>query len=373
MALLDDLFSSWRTQKPVIGEHPYRPYPQGDEPVPQCEVDCRSLLPQPSGPLATLDRDDSLVARHVPFPEHARVDPKYLPVHSLFYRLGTLRRQIWSINSLVSSAPVSIARFVWEDRKTILWWAGLCAVSLLNISLWLLATRVDLPITEYRAWQLLLSGIYVVGCAFRSAFPRVDLERFCLWDTPLSAIFAGRSVATLAEICFAVQCSMFLSKLSAMTHVVYLDTLSLWIVPVIVVAQCCCWYAVITLNHLGHAVEEILWTVIVALLAIEIVGSWFHAHGALRIVLSAGIVGCSGAVFLMSFIDVPMYIARWRQSRRREYQYLSLVEGLTDTLTRRHPTHSWSVWRREVPWMTLYFSVAVWLSIGMTLLEYVSP
>ena len=370
MTLLADLFSAGEHRSLVRHAYPYHPCPQCGEPVPECKDSCQSLLPPPADPVAPLDRADSLVARHVSFPEPARGDPEGLPVPTLFYRLGVLREQSWSVTRLMSSVFVSIAGFVWQERKTTLWWAGLCVVSLLNVNLWLLAARVDLPMTEYRVRQLLLSSLYVAVCAFRSAFPRVDLERVCLWDTPLSAIFAGRSVATLAEICFAVQCTIFLSQLSVMTHVSYLDALSLWIVPAIVIAQCCCWYAVITLNPLGHAIEELLWTVIVALLTVGLIGSWFHVHGALRIVISSGIVSCGGAVCVMSLIDVPMYIARWRQSRRGKYPYLSLMGGLTDTLTRRHATHSWIVWRHEVPWMTLYFSVAVWLSIGMTLLEY---
>jgi hypothetical protein len=273
---------------------------------------------------------------------------------------------------LAATLPISSSGLVWEDRKTTVWWAGLCAVSLLNIFLWLQAACVELPVTQYRSWQLLLSGIYVAVCAFRSTFPRVDLERFCLWDTSLSAIFIGRSVAMLAEICFAVQCTLFLSKLSVMTHISYLHPLSLCVVPGIVIAQCCCWYAIITLNHLGHAVEELFWAIILAFLAVGLAGAWPYTHGTLSLVIAISIAGCVGAVLVMSLVDIPMYIARWRQSRRHQ-PYLSIMGGVTDTLTRRHSTSSWLVWRHEALWMTLYFSVAVWLSIGMTLLEYVTP
>ncbi len=274
---------------------------------------------------------------------------------------------------LLSTVPVTNVGLIWEERKTTLWWAGLCAISFLNVSLWLLAARVELPITEYRVWQLVLSGTYVAVCAFRSVFPRVDLERFCLWDTPLSAIFLGRFIAMLAEMCFAVQCTLFLVKLSALTHIGSLATLSVYVVPAIVIAQLCCWYAILTLNHLGHAVEEMCWAVIFALLAVGLAGSWYDTKGVLNIVISVAMVGCIGAVCVMSLVDIPMYIARWRQSQQVARQYLPLMGGLTDTLSRRHSTHSWIVWRHEALWMTLYFSVAVWLSIGMTLLEYVSP
>ena len=62
----------------------------------------------------------------------------------------------------------------------------------------------------------------------------------------------------------------------------------------------------ISLNHLGHAIEEILWSVL---------------------------------------------------------RYLSLMEGLRDALQRRRIAHRWSEWRPEVPWMSLYCSVGVGLSL----------
>ena len=254
-------------------------------------------------------------------------------------------------------------------QMTMVWWLVLCGIALLNITVWLVAASLDLPSTHYRFWQVVLSGVYVAGCTFRSLFPRVDLERNCLWDTALSGIFAGRFVATLAEICFAVQCTLFLSKLSQMAGVGYAEILSIWIVPVIVVAQVSCWYAVLTLDHLGHVVEELLWTVAFVIMAAAFAGCWINSYGFLKVIIAIGIACCAGAALLISVVDVPMYISRWYRHRCAENKYLSLHRGLKDTLARRHSTTSWLVWRCEVPWMTLYFSVGVWLSIGMVFLE----
>jgi hypothetical protein len=63
------------------------------------------------------------------------------------------------------------------------------------------------PSGGYVTHQRWLSGVFAAACAFRAALPRVDLEWQCLWDSPLSSIFVGRSVATVAELCFAAQCS----------------------------------------------------------------------------------------------------------------------------------------------------------------------
>jgi hypothetical protein len=85
--------------------------------------------------------------------------------------------------------------------------------------------------------------------------------------------------------------------------------------------------------------------------------------GESRLLSVFGIVACAGAAFLMLAVDVPMYFARWRHARRSGIRYLSLTEGLTDALQRRRVAYRWSEWRPEVPWMSLYFTVGVWLSL----------
>src|SRR5262245_44924934 len=105
------------------------------------------------------------------------------------------------------------------DRLTRWWWSFLFLVSAGNLVLWVVIARgVHGPSDSYVAQQLLLSGIFAAACAFRSILPRVDLERQCLWNSPLSSIFVGRSVATVAELCFAAQCALLISKLSSLTE-----------------------------------------------------------------------------------------------------------------------------------------------------------
>ena len=62
--------------------------------------------------------------------------------------------------------------------------------------------------------MLFLSAAYVFGCAFRSVLPRGDVQRICLFDTWLSQpSLVGRSVATVAEICFIIQWALVLRQL----------------------------------------------------------------------------------------------------------------------------------------------------------------
>ena len=250
------------------------------------------------------------------------------------------------------------------DRPVLWWWSFLFVASVGNLVLWVVIAREVHGLADgYVAQQLVLSGIFAAACAFRSILPRVDLERQCLWNSPLSSIFVGRSVATVAELAFAGQCALLIAKLSALTGNTSLQVVGWSIVPLIVLAQLFCWYAVISLNHLGHAIEEILWSVLVFLVALSLGLTLGQMPADSRILSSLGMVACAGAALLMLAVDVPMYLARWRHAKRNGVRYLSLTEGLRDALQRRRIAHRWSEWRPEVPWMSLYFTVGVWLSL----------
>ena len=100
------------------------------------------------------------------------------------------------------------------------WWLALVAVSAVNICAWILAGVLPVrraagdPALPTRRRQLMLSAPFVFGCAFRSVFPRADVQRICLVDSWLSAVALGRSVATIAELCFAAQCALLLRVLA---------------------------------------------------------------------------------------------------------------------------------------------------------------
>jgi hypothetical protein len=70
-------------------------------------------------------------------------------------------------------------------------------------------------------------------------------------------------------------------------------------------------------------------------------------------------------VTFMFVVDVPMYWSRWLADEASGRHYLSLAQGLLDVSGRWVVSHRWEDWRSEVGWMTLYFSVAVWMSIAL--------
>ena len=253
-----------------------------------------------------------------------------------------------------------------SDWRLTLWLGSLAALAALNVGLWIWIARFASPGTHYAETQLLLSGVYVGVCGFRSLFPRVDLERVCLWDSWLSTILIGRTVATIAELCFALQCVLFVRRLSEMTGMPLLEAGAQAFVPLVVFAEVVCWYAVLSLNHIGHAIEESLWAVMMAILAVICGAAALVAEPPLRQMLFAGCLVYGVGAGLTMAVDVRMYVRRWRLGAAGAR--LALATGLRDCRYRRHPTLTWEVWREEAPWMTLYFSFGVWTSLAMVLL-----
>src|ERR1700728_4889953 len=105
------------------------------------------------------------------------------------------------------------------------WWSVLTLVSGANIVVWfVLARRLnEQPATHLGngsgiGLMLRLCAGYVFGCAFRSLLPRADVQRICLFDPWLSSVMVGRSVATVAELCFAAQWAIVLHELGKISR-----------------------------------------------------------------------------------------------------------------------------------------------------------
>jgi hypothetical protein len=249
----------------------------------------------------------------------------------------------------------------------------LCAVSVLNVLAWTLAVmhaRRHQTLHEPGTWrsmrlQMLLSAGYVAGCAYRSVFPVYDVQRLTLVDGWWSSVLVGRSVATLAELCFVMQWALLLRAVASDTGNRFGTLVSRRLVPMIVVAELCSWYAVLTTSNIGHVIEESLWGLGAALLVASLALSWPRSRPELRPMLAAVCVIGAGYVVYMFHIDVPMYWARWVHDLQQGRQFFSVAEGLADTAGRWVVSHRWDDWHTEIVWMSLYFSVAVWLSISL--------
>ena len=252
------------------------------------------------------------------------------------------------------------------------WWGLLTLVSGANIAIWFLLYRQlhEQPSgspgsASSMELMLLLCGAYVFGCAFRSFLPRADVQRICLFDTWLSSVVVGRSVATVAEICFAAQWAIILHQLGTMTGADTTLNAAWVIVPLILIAECFSWYAVLTTHYLGNAIENSIWAVAFFVVGIGLCRLLPEFDGPVRVVLAIAIVGIAGYLAFLMTIDVPMYLSRWRAVVADGSKLLSPLEGLRDVCTRWVVTHDLAEWKDEIAWMSLYFSAAVWASLAL--------
>src|SRR6202789_3184669 len=135
---------------------------------------------------------------------------------------------------------MSLSWLDWSNPVAI-WWTFLVTVSTANIAalLRLYFRYRDVSGRSVKAMTieplLLLCTAYVFGCAFRSVLPRADVQRICLFDHWLSSVFVGRSVATVAEICFVAQWAIILSQLGSLTGAETTLNVAWVIVPLIVI------------------------------------------------------------------------------------------------------------------------------------------
>lgn len=255
-------------------------------------------------------------------------------------------------------------------RKTYRWWKFLSLAAIANVMIWLWVFAVHSEPTYFTRLQLMLSGIYVLVCAFRAFYPRIDLERYCLFDSPLSSIVLGRSLATIAELAFTAQCALLLYALGHYIESPMIVVAAYSIVPIIVAAQLSCWYATLSLNHFWHGVEEAIWILMLVIVTACFIKGVFELDGFLQLVMMIGLLASLAAIYIMLFVDIPMYLKRTRKGRKKGRRYLGLIRGMQDAWNRREPTGAWKVWKHEVVWLSTYFTVGVWLSIGMVFVTF---
>ena len=252
------------------------------------------------------------------------------------------------------------------------WWLLMSGIGLLNIGLWVglglrrrgLSSRDDAWVNYWR-WQWCLSGLYVLGCASRCFVLRSDVNRFALIDSWVANVAVGRSIATVAELAFVAQWTVLLLLLGRASRSSFATRCARPIVPLIVFAEFASWYGVITTNYLGHAIEESLWALSAVLM---VLGLWHCRRSApapFQLPIKAGLFCGLSYILYMVTIDVPTYVRAWSRDQEAGKAYLSLSEGLTD-IQRVVVTGRTEDWQYPMVWMTLYFSLAVWISLAMT-------
>src|SRR5215510_4057204 len=246
--------------------------------------------------------------------------------------------------------------------SALLWWSLLCVAAVANVAAWMVSARLlgrraphwPAEVRATRRALLWLAAVYVAGCAFRSVLPMIDVPRYCLHDTWISYILVGRSVATVAELAFAAQWALLLHEAGA-------KRASVAVVLLIGVAEILSWLATLTTNNLFHAAENSLWTLTAAFALVFLASRWRLVGDLGKRVIVAAIACGAAYIAFMVTVDVPMYLARWQPGQEQ----LSLGEGMREIMQRCRVTRDWAKWREDAVWLTLYFTVAVWISIAL--------
>lgn len=264
----------------------------------------------------------------------------------------------------------------WSNPVAV-WWMFLTAASVVNICIWfwLRYYRFEgtniLSIFRFKSEPssiIWLSALYVFVCAFRSVMPRADVQRICLFDTWLSSVFVGRTVATVAELAFIVQWSIILMIVGAAIKDKWIQKTANIILITIFIAEICSWYAVVTTNYIGNFIEESLWGLTYVGIMVAVFKVWLKLKGPMRLAAGFSLVGCILYVSFMFLVDVPMYWTRLQVDIVSGKEYLGFTAGMADLLTRWHVTHDIQEWKTEIPWKTLYFTFAVLVSLALCLL-----
>lgn len=254
-----------------------------------------------------------------------------------------------------------------------LWIWSLRVVAVANVAAWVWVARkilvetVEVPagVRRYRRRLLWLSALFVFGCAFRSLWPRADVQRITLFGGWISAVMIGRSVATVAEMAFMAQWALVLREGAPEAT----RDAGWWIgrilVPLIAVAETFSWYAVLTTNFIGNVLEQSTWTLASALVVAGVLARSRPAWSGWRAFAQTTAGMIVPYIVFMSVSDVPMYFRRWQTDQAVGRSYLSLADGIRDATFRIVLTRRWELWHDEIAWMTLYFSAGVWVSLWL--------
>jgi hypothetical protein len=260
-----------------------------------------------------------------------------------------------------------------QSPGVIVWWSTLSVISVLNIVAWVVVARrhvrdaraLEPQARAARRWHLALSALFVVGCAFRSFLPRAEGQRICLVDSWISAAVISRAVATVAELAMVAQWTIFLREYARGARVRAAVTLSYLPLGLIAMAEIFSWYTTLTTNFIGSVVEESTWAVTASVM-IAGFAMIFPRYRGLRRRLIGLMLAINLAYFMfMCSVDVPMYWSRFTADQALGKPYLSVAAGWHDASHRRVVTRAWLDWVDEMPWMSLYFTAGVWISIAL--------
>ncbi|HVZ73906.1 MAG TPA: hypothetical protein VHJ20_16115 [Polyangia bacterium] len=269
-------------------------------------------------------------------------------------------------------SPAAPSSALETSPGVLVWWIALSVVSVANIVMWARAARphagdaLETPeARRIRRLMTFLSAMFTFGCAYRSFLPRAEGQRIVLVDTWISSVILSRLVATVAELSIVGQWAAFVGHWTKATRAPWGYLISRLLVPMIAFAEICSWYTTLTRDFHGSVIEESTWAITSSLMTLTLIALWWRRREVRKAFVFASILFNTAYVMFMVNVDVPMYRARVRADEAVHKPYVSVVEGFLDSARTRVLTRRWVDWKDEMPWMSLYFSAGVWISIAL--------
>ena len=189
-------------------------------------------------------------------------------------------------------------------------------------------------------------------------------------DSWFSAVAVGRTVAMIAELCFAAQCALLLRVLALETRKPVALAISRVMVPLIAMAEIFSWYSVITTNYIGNTLEESSWATVAALLIVGLAIVRPRLQGSLRAFAGQAIWIIAGYFVVLPRSTCRCTSAAGAADSAAGAHYFSFADGIRDAATRWVVTMRIEDWRWEMLWMSLYFSFGVWISVSLIRAPY---
>lgn len=267
---------------------------------------------------------------------------------------------------------------LWNRFLSVVSVGNLVALAVISLR----ARRKDLkegakPKASFLSWQglwdyrALFTLMYVIACGVRSIWPRHDGDRACFYDHPISPPFYGRTLAFFAELSFCLLICMTFARIAGYSPTA--RSLASVLFAANVVAQNCCNFSVATQNQWGHVIEESIWLVS-GVVVTAYCGVLYNAKKvadkketanssqAMSFLRGALLFGPCYVAF-MATVDVPMYYNRMLQQTAEGRTFLPFIEGVIDSARCHIVTCKDEYWRVEMPWLTGYFTLAVWATL----------
>ena len=282
------------------------------------------------------------------------------------------------------------------NNFTLSWWLSLSTISIINILFfsYYICSLKNIP--TIHIYLILLAFTYTIVCAIRSVWLRKDVAQTCFFDSKISTPLVGRTLATIAEICYVLLILIVLTNItkdiSKITNKKYYHTLLTLkiILPIIIIAEIFSWLGCITKYYLWNAAEESLW-MISGIILITISATLYlslktispnNKTKSLSLFLTVFLFFTIIFVLFMITIDIPMYYNRWKKTDGNNDGIVSWKEFINDFKNKNNKlslqsllnlnsckkiSKDFTVWKEEIPWFTGYFTLGVWSSIAIVI------